>query len=257
MRVVHADPLEDVTGCPAFFPKVSRQGALNLVLVSDCWFEASRPSGFEIHGAHLAGMPEAVLRCRTGALVRDRDLDAVQLPRPPLRREPDDAEEEVALDGEAFLAARVVLPDADTAGADPLARGQREVVDQLGACGDAGAEVDGAAEDLEDELDAQVDIWVDADGGPLRDVGVRGPDGVPARRGRRGGVDEVQVKLGVGEGEAEVRGDARHGVRLKLDADGEAQRGAELDDAGDVHEACRTSVRAGRGWNRAESTWAG
>ncbi|CCF39821.1 hypothetical protein CH063_10550 [Colletotrichum higginsianum] len=191
------------------------------------------------------------------ALVRDRDLDAVQLPRPPLRREPDDAEEEVALDGEAFLAARVVLPDADTAGADPLARGQREVVDQLGACGDAGAEVDGAAEDLEDELDAQVDIWVDADGGPLRDVGVRGPDGVPARRGRRGGVDEVQVKLGVGEGEAEVRGDARHGVRLKLDADGEAQRGAELDDAGDVHEACRTSVRAGRGWNRAESTWAG
>ncbi|WQF86104.1 hypothetical protein CDEST_11118 [Colletotrichum destructivum] len=71
MRFAHADPSGRRDRLPHLLSeRLSQQGALNLVLVSGCWSEASRPSGFEIRGPHVAGMPEAVLRCRTGGATR-------------------------------------------------------------------------------------------------------------------------------------------------------------------------------------------
>lgn len=196
------------------------------------------------HHSHLAVSTHTKPHLQPGvALISHGHLNAVELLRPPLGGEADDAEEEVALDGEALGAGGVVRTNTSALSTGALAGGEGEVVDELGVGGDAGAEVDGAAEYGEGELDAELDVGVDADGGLLGDVGLRGPDGVPAGGGGGGRVDEVEVELGVGEGEAEVGGDGGLGVGLELDADGEAEGGAELDDARDVDEVVGEVLR--------------
>ncbi|GJC94396.1 hypothetical protein ColKHC_03222 [Colletotrichum higginsianum] len=176
------------------------------------------------------------------------DAGAVQLAGPPLCREAGEVEVKVGRELDAVLlgADGAVLGHlGDGLGrlarevpgqAQVLLAAQLEAVVEARRGRDAGAEVDEAAEQLKGQADGDVGRGVDAHVGRLGDVGVAAVLGLPARRRGPGAVDEVEVDVGGGQGDAQAGRDADGGRDVKVEADGEGDARAKLDDARDGDE---------------------